>query len=354
VVLAGDDEVGKALQLAEEQKARMRARESLAAVLTDGQKKEWKKLQGAPFTARLSLAPTVRTAAPARLRWLTAAVGTTRPRQWPKNLLVFAAPLAGATVGRPYGLAYALVAAVAFGCASASVYFVNDVLDVERDRGHPVKRNRPIASGALPIRDALVLAAVTACIAVGAGFAIGTPLLAAVTGGYLAESFFYSARGKHIPYLEMVLVASGFVLRVLAGAVATHVPPSVWFLLVCCLGALSVAVAKRYAELTSLGADAVKHRPVMRWYQAGVIRVIQIVVAAAMVATYVMWAAGEHSGTSGWHIASAIPLGLALVRFAVLTGQKSVRPVEDMITRDGLMLACELSWLALFIVGLYQ
>jgi decaprenyl-phosphate phosphoribosyltransferase len=292
--------------------------------------------------------------APERLRWLTAAVGTTRPRQWPKNLLVFAAPLAGATMGRPYGLAYALVAAVAFGCASASVYFVNDVLDVERDRGHPVKRNRPIASGALPIRDALVLAAVMACIAVGAGFAIGTPLLAAVTGGYLAESFFYSARGKHIPYLEMVLVASGFVLRVLAGAVATHVPPSVWFLLVCCLGALSVAVAKRYAELTSLGADAVKHRPVMRWYQAGVIRVIQIVVAAAMVATYVMWAAGEHSGTSDWHIASAIPLGLALVRFAVLTGRKSVRPVEDMITRDGLMLVCELSWLALFIVGLYQ
>jgi decaprenyl-phosphate phosphoribosyltransferase len=288
-------------------------------------------------------------------RWLSAVVRTTRPRQWPKNLLVFAAPLAGATAGRPNGLAYAIVAAVAFGCASASVYFVNDVLDVERDRRHPVKRNRPIASGDLPVRHAWALGAVAALVAIGAGFAIGEPMLSAVTGGYLASSFFYSARGKHIPYLEMVLVASGFVLRVLAGAVVTHVPPSFWFLCVCSLGALSVAVAKRYAELTSLGADAAKHRPVLRWYRAGAIRVIQGVLAAAMVATYVMWAAGEHSaGMRYWHLASAVPLGLALGRFAMLTGRRTVRPVEDMITRDGLMIGCEIAWLALFIVGLYQ
>ncbi len=82
-------------------------------------------------------------------RWLRAVVRTTRPRQWPKNLLVFAAPLAGASLGRDNGLGYALLAMFAFGCASAAVYFVNDVVDVERDRRHPVKRNRPIASGAI-------------------------------------------------------------------------------------------------------------------------------------------------------------------------------------------------------------
>ncbi|HEX3965248.1 MAG TPA: decaprenyl-phosphate phosphoribosyltransferase [Trebonia sp.] len=287
-------------------------------------------------------------------RWWAAVLHEARPRQWPKNLLVFAAPLAGATMGRPYGLAYAFLAAVAFGCASASVYFVNDVMDVERDRRHPVKCNRPIASGDLPPRDALCVAAILAVIAVGAGFAIGEPVLSAVTGGYLLCSSFYSLRGKHIPYLEMVLVASGFVLRVLAGAVATHVPPSLWFLAVCSLGALSVAVAKRYAELTSLGASAVRHRPVTRFYDARLIRVIQAVVAAAMVATYVMWATGEGAVTRDWHIASALPLAFALVRFGVLTGRRTVRPVEDMITRDGLMIACEASWLALFIVGLYQ
>ena len=288
-------------------------------------------------------------------RWLWAVARTTRPRQWPKNLLVFAAPLAGATVGRTDGLAYAAVAAVAFGCASSAVYFVNDVLDAERDRRHPVKRYRPIASGDLPARHAWALAAVAAIFALAAGPAIGEPMLSAVTGGYLLSSCLYSARGKHIPYLEMVLVALGFVLRVLAGAVVTHVPPSPWFLSVCSLGALSVAVAKRFAEMTSLGSDAARHRPVLRWYRAGVIRVIQALVAAAMVAMYVMWATGSGSAAArGWQIASAVPLCLALARFAWLTGRRTVRPVEDMITRDGFMLGSELAWLALFVVGLSQ
>jgi decaprenyl-phosphate phosphoribosyltransferase len=287
-------------------------------------------------------------------RWLSAVVREARPRQWLKNLLVFAAPLAGKTTGRPDGLAFALVAALAFLCASASVYYVNDIMDVERDRRHPVKCNRPIACGDLPVRDAIAIAAVLALIAIGAGFLIGTPMLSVVTGAYLVSSTFYSTRGKHIPYLEMALVASGFVLRVLAGAVATMVPPSPWFLAVCSLGALSVAVAKRYAELTSLGTEAVKHRPVTRWYSSMVIRVIQAAVALAMVAAYLTWAAGESAGTRYWHLISAVPLFLALVRFAMLTGRRTVRPVEDMITRDGLMLACEMAWLALFVVGLYQ
>jgi len=291
---------------------------------------------------------------PSAGRWLSAVFREARPRQWPKNLLVFAAPLAGETTGRPDGLAFALLAALAFLCASASVYFVNDIMDVERDRRHPVKCNRPIACGDLPVRDAMVIAAILGVVAIGTGFVIGTPMLSAVTGGYLLSSTFYSTRGKHIPYLEMILVASGFVLRVLAGAVATMVPPSPWFLAVCSLGAFSVAVAKRYAELTSLGDEAVKHRPVTRWYKGSTIRVIQVIVATAMIATYLTWAAGEAADTSYWHLVSAVPLSLALARFAMLTGRRTVRPVEDMITRDGLMIACEVAWLALFIVGLYQ
>jgi len=286
-------------------------------------------------------------------RWLSAAVREARPRQWLKNLLVFAAPLAGATTGRPGGLAYAAAAFVAFGCASASVYYVNDVMDVERDRRHPVKCSRPIASGDLPARDALVIAGALALLAAGAGFAIGAPLLSAVTGGYLALSAFYSTRGKHLPYLEMLLVASGFVLRVLAGAVATGVPPSPWFLGVCSLGALGVAIAKRYTELTSLGAAAVRHRPVTRFYHPAGLRHIQWTLAVCMIATYGMWAAAAASGARYWHIASAIPLALTLLRFGVLTGRRTVRPVEDILTRDGLMLACEAAWLALFTAGLY-
>jgi decaprenyl-phosphate phosphoribosyltransferase len=286
-------------------------------------------------------------------RWLRASVMTTRPRQWPKNLLVFAAPLAGASLGRNDGFGYALLAMFAFGCASAAVYFVNDVVDVERDRRHPVKRNRPIASGALPEQHAVVLAVIAALFAVGAGVAIHEPLLVATASGYLCLSFLYSFKLKHVPFVEMLIVASGFVLRLLGGAAATHVKPSVWFLLVCSLGALGVAVAKRYTELTSLGADAVKHRPVMRWYRPNLLRVGQVVIGVGVLATYLMWALSENSAARPWHLASALPLAAALVRFGVLTARRTVRPVEDLITRDGIMLCCEAAWLVLFCVGLY-
>jgi decaprenyl-phosphate phosphoribosyltransferase len=286
-------------------------------------------------------------------RWLSAAIMTTRPRQWPKNLLVFAAPLAGASLGRDDGLGYALLAMFAFGCASAAVYFVNDVADVERDRRHPVKRNRPIASGALPRQHAVVLAVLAALFAVGSGVVIREPLLVATTSAYLCSSFLYSFKLKHVPYVEMLIVASGFVLRVLGGAAATHVKPSAWFLLVCSLGALGVTVAKRYTELTSLGADAVKHRPAMRWYRPGTLRITQVAIGVGMLATYLMWAMGENSAARPWHLASALPLAAAVVRFGVLSARRTVRPVEDLITRDVVMICCEAAWLALFCVGLY-
>jgi decaprenyl-phosphate phosphoribosyltransferase len=286
-------------------------------------------------------------------RWLAAVVRTTRPRQWPKNLVVLAAPLAGATVGRDDGAGYALLAVGAFGCASAAVYLVNDVADAERDRRHPVKRHRPVASGTLPGRHAVLLAVLAAAAAVAVGVVIGVPLLTVTVTTYLCSSFLYSARLKHVPYVEMVLVASGFLLRILGGAAATHVRPSVWFLLVCSLGALFVAVAKRYAELTSLGHDAVRHRPVMRWYRPYVLRAAEVIIGVLVLAMFLMWAIGESAATRAWHVASAVPLALALVRFGVLTARRTMRPVEEMLTGDRPMLACEFAWLGLFCTGLY-
>ena len=289
-----------------------------------------------------------------RARWAVAVLRTARPRQWPKNLLVFAAPLAGASLGRRDGLVYALVAAAAFGFAAVAVYFVNDVADAERDRLHPRKRHRPVASGELPKPHAVVLGVGCALAGLAAGLLIGEPLLIATVAAYLGLSFLYSWRLKQIPVLELLVVASGFLLRVLGGAAATHVPPSGWFLLVCSLGALGVALAKRYSELTSLGAEAIAHRPVMRCYRPAALRLGQIAVGAGMIAAYLAWAAGEHPGARIWHLASALPLALALVRFGYLTGRRTAAPVEDLIMRDIPMLACELAWLALFVTGLYQ
>jgi decaprenyl-phosphate phosphoribosyltransferase len=285
-------------------------------------------------------------------RWLVAVLRTARPRQWPKNLLVFAAPLAGASLGRPDGLAYALVAAAAFGLASIAVYFINDVADADRDRRHPRKRFRPVAAGDLPKSHATVLGLTSALAGLAGGVLISEPWLTASVGGYLSLSFLYSWVLKHIPVLELCFVASGFLLRVLGGAAATHVRPSGWFLLVCSLGALGVAIAKRYTELTVLGEEAIRHRPVMRFYRPLALRLSQFGVAALMIAAYLAWAATERPSARIWHLASALPLALALARFAVLTGRRTAAPVEDLLTRDGLMLACELTWLALFTAGL--
>jgi decaprenyl-phosphate phosphoribosyltransferase len=153
--------------------------------------------------------------------------------------------------------------------------------------------------------------------------------------------------------MELACVASGFVLRVVAGAAATHVPPSGWFLLVCSLGALMVAIAKRYTELTVLGSDSAKHRPAMRGYSAPALRVAQRAVSAIMVISYVLWAASEpHAKMQTWHLISSVALTAALVRFDRLTARATSKPVEDLIARDPVMVVCEIAWLALFALGL--
>jgi decaprenyl-phosphate phosphoribosyltransferase len=304
-------------------------------------------------TAPIAAPPAARGGLAAAGREAAAAFWATRPRQWPKNLLVLAAPLAGATLGRANGAMYALVALVAFIAASSAVYLVNDVVDADRDRRHPVKRNRPIASGALPASHALVLAGVAILIAVGAGLSIGEPRLAATVVLYLVVSFSYSMALKHVPVVELFCVASGFVLRALGGAFATRVPPSAWFLAVCSLGALMVAVAKRRGELASLGPEAARHRPVMRWYRYGALDVTARLITAAIIVAYALWAVTGSRGSSElWHLASLAPLAVALVRFERLSSRAAGRPVEDLIIRDRVMGAAELAWLILFALGL--
>jgi decaprenyl-phosphate phosphoribosyltransferase len=292
---------------------------------------------------------------PGWLHWPLALVRAARPRQWPKNLLVFAAPLAGDSLGRDDGPAYALVAAAAFCAASVAVYLVNDVLDVDRDRRHPVKRHRPIATGEIRRFHAVLIALVCAALAIAAGPVVRVPLLAFIVAGYLGLSLLYSLVLKHVPVLELAFVASGFMLRVLGGAAATHVVPSVWFLLVCSLGALLVATAKRFTELTVLGDQAVRHRPAMRWYRPATLRLTQRLTTIAMLITYALWALGEHGAwLRGWHVVSAVPLAAALSRFDRLTARPTTRPVEDLLTRDPAMAGFELAWLLSFAAGLLQ
>jgi decaprenyl-phosphate phosphoribosyltransferase len=301
--------------------------------------------------------PATRATAQARPQTIAGRLGavlrTARPRQWPKNLLVLAAPLAGASQGRDDGIGYALVAVAAFTAASSAVYFINDAADADRDRWHPVKRKRPVASGALPVSHARAIGILAAGAALAAAFWIGAPWLAAAIAAYLVVSLLYTVALKHVPVVEMACVASGFVLRALGGGAAVHIPLSGWFLTVCSLGALMVAVAKRRSELAALGPDAARHRPVMSWYGRRPLAVLARVLAAGMIVAYALWALSSADGARrAWNLASVFPLIVALIRFDQLSGRGTGRPIEDLIVRDRIMAAAELAWLAMFALGL--
>jgi decaprenyl-phosphate phosphoribosyltransferase len=305
--------------------------------------------------ARLPAVTVGKSLAPSRgpVTLLLATAEAARPRQWPKNLLVFAAPLAGASLGRDHDFGYATLAAVGFTAASAAVYLMNDVADADRDRRHPSKRHRPVASGRLPAGLARVAALLALALAFGACGLARSAGLAAVIGVYVLFSFSYTMVLKHVPGVEVAFVAVGFMLRVLGGAAATGVPPSGWFLAVCSLGALMVALGKRYTELAVLGDRAATHRPVMRWYRLWALSAAERAAAAAMLCCYLLWAWSESDPwMHAWHLVSAFPLGLALWRFDGLASRAEDRPVEDLIARDRLMAGCEAAWLALFLVGL--
>ncbi|MFE9425336.1 decaprenyl-phosphate phosphoribosyltransferase [Kitasatospora sp. NPDC006697] len=308
---------------------------------------------GPPVLPAPELEPVPATASTARtIGWPRAVLRTSRPRQWPKNLLVFAAPVAGADRGRVVGLEPALIAFAVFTLASCAVYFVNDVVDAERDRGHPAKRSRPVACGDLAERHALLVAAGCVLLALAGSALVGSAGLSFCLAGYLAMSFLYSGTLKHLPVLELTMVASGFVLRALGGAAAARVAPSGWFVLVCSLGALLVAVAKRYTELAGLGPAAAAHRPSLRHYTPAGLRAAQRGIGVATIGAYLGWAVLNGSPWAvDCHLLTAIPLAGALLRFDWLTGRAELGRVEDLITRDRVMLACELLWLVLFIAG---
>ena len=310
-----------------------------------------------PTAAAAAVSAVLPARRPGWVRWPVAAVRTARPRQWPKNFLVFAAPLTGSALARgSAALSGATLALAVFTLASCAVYFVNDSVDAERDRQHPRKCLRPVACGDLGENHALALAA--GCVlAAAALIALSGPLgteygLALAVTAYLATSFLYSFGLKHLPVVELALVASGFVLRALGGAAASHVPPSGWFVLVCSLGALLVVIAKRYTEITSLGAPAARHRPSLRRYTPRGLRVAQRVTALLMIAAYLAWAATEPDVWAGrWHLATAVPLVCALVRFDRLTATATGH-IEDLIIRDLPMVCLESVWLLVFVAGL--
>lgn len=282
-----------------------------------------------------------------------------RPKQWPKNVLVFMAPAAAGVLGNWHTMARVTIAFVIFCVVASGTYLVNDVVDAEADRRHPVKWHRPVASGALHPRVAL--AAGFALIAVASAFAVivGPWPFAAVVGSYVVVSLAYSLRLKREPVVELAVVAGCFVLRAVAGGVVVHVPLSSWFLVVTSFAALFIVTGKRYAEHCRLGSQRGVHRPVLDEYSESFLKSSLTISAAVTLASYCLWAFDRtgvlaHVGNKVvWVQLTVVPVVLAVLHILRLLDGGGGGEPEHLALHDRLLQGCAASWLLLITIGLY-
>jgi 4-hydroxybenzoate polyprenyltransferase len=219
---------------------------------------------------------------------LPALVEALRPRQWPKNALVFAGLLFAAKLGDAHRWFEAIMMFVSFCAVSSAAYLINDLQDLEHDRAHPLKRSRPIARGAVTAAQALRAALALALFGIAIAAALGLIPLAYVTGFVLLQ-LAYSYRLKHIPLLDVMAIGALFVIRAAAGATAIHVRISPWLLLCAALLALFLGFAKRRAELALVGADRTPGRPVLDGYSLALVDQLVAVVAASTIIAYALY-----------------------------------------------------------------
>lgn len=273
-----------------------------------------------------------------------------RPKQWTKNLLVLAAPLAAGQATEASVLGPTLVAFVAFCLASSAIYLVNDCADIDADRLHPRKKDRPIAAGELSVSTALVVAAALVAVALAAGF-LTSWQLGALLVAYVVVQVLYSCWLKHEPVLDITMVTGGFLMRAVAGGLAAGLPISDWFLLVAGFGSLFIVSGKRYSELHTLGSEAGTRRSLVR-YTDTYLRFVWSIAAAATITAYCLWAF-EVSGDSEipWHTFSIVPFVVGLLRYAVDIDAGRAAEPEDIVWDDRWLQAIAVVWLVLLSLG---
>jgi decaprenyl-phosphate phosphoribosyltransferase len=300
----------------------------------------------------MSIAPERTADQPSHVATWRALVRTARPKQWVKNVLVFAAPGAAGVLDEPAQLGRTLVAFAAMCLAASGTYFLNDALDVEADRQHPTKRNRPIAAGQLSVRAAKIIAGVL----IAAGIAIAAPIadgeLSLVVAGYAALTISYSLWLKHEPVVDLGAVAAGFVLRAIAGGVATGVPISDWFLIVAAFGSLFMVTGKRHAEQLEMGDDS-STRATLEEYSASYLSFVRAVAASVTVTAYCLWAF-ESAATVGdetWFRLSIVPFVLAILQYAHLIEQGKGGAPEELVLGDRVLQVLGFLWVLSFAVG---
>jgi decaprenyl-phosphate phosphoribosyltransferase len=278
-----------------------------------------------------------------------------RPRQWVKNVLVLAAPLAAGEVFNADVMRPTAVAFVLFCMAASAVYLVNDTIDVEEDRRHPRKRFRPIAAGIVSRWLAVVMAAVLFTIALVAAVLLTRPELAFVLASYVIIQLAYCVFLKNQPVIDLAVVASGFLLRGIAGGVAAGLLLSQWFLLVAAFGSLFMVAGKRYSELVLVG-DAAATRKTLKEYSASYLRFVWSLSAGVAVTAYCLWAfeMGDTRDGIPWSTISIAPFVMAILRYAVDVDKGAAGAPEEIVLRDRVLLCLGVLWVVSMALGVFD
>jgi len=278
-----------------------------------------------------------------------------RPRQWVKNVLVLAAPLAAGEVFHLDVLGPTVVAFLLFCVSASGVYLVNDSIDVEEDRRHPEKRFRPIAAGLVPRSLAVGLAVVLFAVALTLAVTLTRPALAGVLGSYVVIQLAYCFFLKNQPVIDLAVVASGFLLRGIAGGVAAGLLLSQWFLLVAAFGSLFMVAGKRYSELLLVGDEAAT-RKTLREYSASYLRFVWTLSAGVAVTAYSLWAfeMAETQDDVPWATISIGPFVLAILRYARDVDKGSAGAPEEIVMHDRVLLVLGALWVLTVGVGVFS
>ena len=270
-----------------------------------------------------------------------------RPAQWTKNLLVFAGLLFGRRLLDGAAVLDAVSAFAVFCVLSGVVYLVNDIADRDSDRRHPLKAQRAIASGALPVPTAAGVALALGAGGLAAASAIG-PRFAAAAAAYLALQLLYSFALKHVVIIDVLTIAIGFVLRAVGGAVAVHVEIGHWLLVCTILLALFIALAKRRHEIVLLAGSAISHRPILGDYSPYLLDQMIGVVTASTLISYIFYTISPETqakfGTAWLGLTIPFPL-YGIFRYLYLVHQREGGgSPADLLLTDRPLLACVALW----------
>ena len=286
----------------------------------------------------------------------SALVVSARPKQWVKNLLVLAAPVAAGSLTEIRILKPSIVAFVAFTLAASGIYLINDVMDLEADKSHPKKSSRPVACGEVPVALALTIAVAAEIVGLAISFIFGDAALALVIALYLVMNLAYSSFLKHEPVIDILVVALGFLLRAIAGGVADSVPLSNWFVIVASFSSLFIVIGKRYAESQLLGEDAATHRSSLGEYPIGFLNYARSLSSGVAITAYCLWAFEKGAATPKgalWIESSILFFVAAILRYALLVEQGHGGAPEDLLMSDRLLQVIGAIWICVLVIGIY-